>query len=70
MQCLFPSTCLLLHHVAVATISMALDKADSGRDVVGNRSYIWMFKESQCGIQRPGGRGLPYKSDGGARHTF
>ena len=47
MQCLFPSTtCLLLHHVA--TISMVLDKVDGGRDVVENRSYIWMFKESQC----------------------
>ena len=39
MQCLFRSTtCLLLHHVAVATISMVLDKADGGRDVVENRS--------------------------------
>ena len=54
MQCLFPSTtCLLVHYVAVATITMALDEADGGRAVVENRSYIWMFKESQCGIQRP-----------------
>ena len=53
MQCLFPSTTCLLLHVAVATTSMVLDKADGGRDVVENRSYIWMFKESQRGMQRP-----------------
>ena len=41
MQCLFPSTkCLLLHHVAVATISIALDRADGGRDHDWRKSIL------------------------------
>ena len=43
----------LISKGAVAPISMVLDKSDGGGDVLENRSYIWMFKESQCGIQRP-----------------
>ena len=38
------SSCSCSHYC----ISMVLDKADGGRDVVENRSYIWKSKESQC----------------------
>ena len=39
--CLFPNTkCLLLHHVAVTTISIALDKADGGRDHDWRKSIL------------------------------